>query len=433
MLQKIVHSGYEPREFQAVLHNELKRFNVLVCHRRFGKTVFSINEMIDQGLRSPHKNPQYAYVAPTYGQAKRVAWEMLKQYTDKFPGIKTNEAELKMTMARPWNGDKVTFMLLGAEKFDSHRGIYLDGAILDEYADCDPQIWSKVIRPTLSDRLGWSIFIGTPKGENHFYKIYQDAQSQDDWHTAIYRASETGIIPQSELDAARRTMSEEEYLQEFECDFTAALIGAYYGPQMSKADKEKRITRVPHQPDFNVFTAWDLGVNDQTAIWFFQLVGREFHFIDYYENSDKGLDHYVKHVLEKDYVYARHYLPHDVSQREMSTGKERLFTLKNLGLKNPYVVPKARNVADDINACRVIIPRCYFDSVRCERGVSALKNYQRKWDPKDMVYSKNPLHNWASHGADAFRTFAMGHRDEFGQFSGRMRREVEYDYNALEA
>lgn len=387
--------------------------------------------MLDQGLRCQHKNPQYAYIAPTYGQAKRIAWAMLKTFTDNYPGVRTNEAELKMTIDRPWLGDKVTFYLLGAEKYDSHRGIYLDGTILDEYGDCDPSVWSQVIRPTLSDRLGWAIFIGTPKGQNHFFNVYERAQGQDDWFTCVLKASETNIIPASELRAARQVMSEEEYLQEYECDFTAAMTGSYYGQQLKQAHAQGRITKVPYQTELDVHTAWDLGINDMTSIWFFQQAGREFHFIDYYENHDLGLEHYVNYLRSKDYVYGQHWLPHDVVAKELGSGKTRIETLKSLGLKHVKVAPKQR-IEDGINASRIAIARSWFDDFHCSQGLACLQNYSRSWDNKEKVFSKKPKHDWASHGADAFRTFAQGYRDHFSVFK-TMGNMIESEYNVLEA
>ena len=196
---RVVKTGYIPRKIQLYLHNAMKRFNVLVCHRRFGKTVFTINEMIDQGLRNPRKNPQYAYFAPYYGQAKRVAWDYFKDFTKNIPGVRVNEADLRIEIDRPDRGDKVRFMLLGADNPGSIRGIYLDGAVLDEYAEMDTTIWGQVIRPALADRLGWAIFIGTPKGQNQFFDIYELATKDPEWFTAVYKASETHLIPKSEL------------------------------------------------------------------------------------------------------------------------------------------------------------------------------------------------------------------------------------------
>ena len=207
MSVKIVSTGYVPRPLQKTMHLSLRRFNVILCHRRFGKTIFSLNEMLDKGLRCTHKNPQYAYVAPTYGQAKRIAWDQLKEIVKNIPNVTVNEADLRIDIARPHLSDRVRIILLGAENPGAIRGIYLDGVIFDEYAEMNPEVWTSVVRPALSDREGWGIFIGTPKGANHFYGVYTKAQGKEDWFTAVYKASETGILPQAELDAAREIMS----------------------------------------------------------------------------------------------------------------------------------------------------------------------------------------------------------------------------------
>ena len=218
MSKLVIESKYYPRPLQAELHKKLNRFNVLVLHRRFGKTVFAINEIKDQGLKLQKFNPQYAYIAPTFSAAKRIAWDTLKTYFDGIPDVTYNESELTVTIRRSWLNDRVKIWLTGAENYDALRGIYLDGVVLDEYAMMSPSLWGTVIRPTLSDRQGWAIFISTPKGTNHFYSLYKQAQDPEnyDWFHALYKASETEIIPRSELDAAKRTMSEEEYLQEGE-------------------------------------------------------------------------------------------------------------------------------------------------------------------------------------------------------------------------
>ena len=433
-MKEAIKTGYLPRKHQNLLHGNLKRFNVLVCHRRFGKTVFSLNEMIDQAARNGRRNPQYAYVAPTYGQAKRVAWDMFKEFTANMPGVTVNEADLRIDVKHPVVG-RIRFMLLGAEKPGSLRGIYLDGVILDEYAECDPTIWSQVIRPALSDREGWAIFIGTPKGLNHFHEIYQSANKnmleveQSDWYTAMFKASETGVIPITELEAARMTMSEEEYDQEYECSFAAALVGAYYGKHMNTLEEKDQITSVPYDPAVPVDTYWDLGIGDSTTVWFIQEVGREFHIIDYLEDSGQGLEHYAKVILEKPYAYRDHVLPHDGAARELGTGKSRQETLKSHGLKT-IILPRHK-LEDGINACRLVLPKCWFDLVKTERGINCLKNYERKWDAKNQIFSSRPLHNWASHGADGFRTFAMGVKENRTRTENRNlpRMADDYDYD----
>lgn len=431
-----VTTGYNPRPLQAKLHRELRRFNVLVCHRRFGKTVFTINHTLDKGLRSPRRNPQYAYIAPNYGQAKRVAWDMLKEFTRNLPGVTTHEQDLRMDIDRPHFKDRLRIMLLGAENPGSLRGIYLDGAVLDEYAECDPTIWGQVIRPALADRLGWAIFIGTPKGQNHFENIYQTALKnlEHDWYAAKYRASETKVIPQSELDAARREMTKEEYDQEFECDFSAALIGAYYGKLMSEAEEAGRITKVPHDPALPVDTYWDLGMDDSTAIWFLQQHGQEYRVIDYEENSGEGLPWYAQALNKGDrakYTYREHTLPHDGAVRDLSTGKTRQDLLRALVPSGRVVLGRKHKPETGINASRLLIPKCWFDRVKCDRGLKALKNYQKKWDPKSQVWSSKPLHDWSSHGADAFRLLAIEVRPESARVTGgdRLAQKVVEDYD----
>lgn len=432
-----VSTGYTPRPLQAVMHAHLKRFNVLPCHRRFGKTVFCVNEIIDKGLRNPRENPQYGYIAPTYGQAERIAWDMLKKYTKEIPGVSYNEQKLTCKIPRPHKNDIVKIMLLGAENPDSIRGIYLDGAVLDEYAEMDPRVWGQVVRPALSDRLGWAIFIGTPKGQNHFYDIYTLAgelaqKKPEDWFHTIYKASSTGVIPPEELNALRLEMSDEEYDQEFECSFTAALIGAYYGKVMNELIAMGRIGRVPHDPALTVDTFWDLGVDDTTAIWFIQQIRQEVRVIDYVEMGGEGLPYYAK-LLKADhrrlYDYRDHEWPHDGGARDLSTGEDRATTMRKLGVK--VRVNVRHDIADRIDATRRILRRCWIDADKCQRGLDALKNYQRKWDSKNKIFLDKPLHNWASHGSDAFGLMAMALRPGDDRLADKrnLPRVSEHEYN----
>lgn len=408
---------YEPRPFQAILHNSLKRFNLLVCHRRFGKTVFAIMEMIDRGLRNDLRNPQYAYIAPTYGQAKRVAWEYLKYYCAGIPNAKANEAELRVDIIRDradGTQDKLRFMLLGAENPDSLRGIYLDGCILDEYAQCPPSIWGEVIRPALADRKGWAIFIGTPKGQNHFFdmlKLYEDLMKEENsrYYCAVYKASETGVLDEEELTDARFTSSEEEYAQEYECDFTAALVGAYYGKYLNEVDKAGRILDFDYDPTTPVRMAWDLGISDTTAIWMYQIIGREIHLIDYIENNGVGLEWYVDAIQRKGYLLDPFgcALPHDGAARELGTGKTRQEQLETLGMRS-HIIPR-QTVQDGIEAARMLLkkPHLYIHGTKCAKGLNSLRNYQRQFDRRKGMFLDKPLHNWASNGADAFRYLAL--------------------------
>jgi hypothetical protein len=295
------------RPLQQQLFDARQRFNCWVCHRRFGKTVLCLYALLDDALLNARVRPRYAYIAPIYKQAKAVVWDYLKALAAQVPAFVPNEAELRLDLP---NGGRI--QLFGADNPDALRGLYLDGVVFDEYAQMRPRVWAEVVRPALADRQGWAIFIGTPMGHNGFYDLYQQAQQEAEWHTACYRASETGVLPEEELASSRRVMSPEQYAQEMECSFESALVGSYYGSYLDTARAEDRITRVPWEPNVPVHTAWDLGISDATAIWFLQPVGRMIHVIDYLEASDVGLEWYAKVLRDKPYTYGRHYFPHDM-------------------------------------------------------------------------------------------------------------------------
>ena len=386
---KRIGTGYKPRKLQKLIHGCLKRFNVLVCHRRFGKTVLAVNEILHRALANPLRNPQYAYIAPTYKQAKKIAWQYFVDFTRNIPGVKVNKTELTIYIPRPGRvcpetGDKdsdvIKLMLIGADSPDDLRGIYLDGAILDEFAQCDPILWGQVIRPALADRkktardMGlfkdmsgnklepWAIFIGTPKGQNHFYHRYEKGRANEkyvkvysenndlvkeahfarmidhrlgieedtpdvelnhllstippeelgrynkyrkflvcnNWFTEVYKASETGILDREELDEMREDLSPEEVEQELECSFQAAVLGSYFGHRLNKLRDNERITSVPHDSRYPVDTYWDLGIGDKCTIWFVQKVGGMYRYIDYYESNGKGVDHYIRLLEAKE-------------------------------------------------------------------------------------------------------------------------------------
>lgn len=392
--------GYRARDHFIPFHKRKQRWAVMVAHRRAGKTVASVMDLVDAALRCDKPEPRFAYIAPTYTQAKDVAWGYLKRYTASLPGVEANESELRIDL--PNNG---RVRLYGAENYDRIRGVYLDGVVLDEYGNMDPRAWPEVIRPALSDRGGWAVFIGTPKGHNDFHKIWDEHSEDDAWFRLMLRASETRILSEPELADARKAMSEEQFDQEYECSFEAAVMGAYYGKLMTAAEQDQRLTGVPYDPVVKVWTAWDLGIGDPTAIWFCQMVGREVHLIDYYEASGVDLNHYVKVLDSKPYAYAGHILPHDVQAKELGTGKTRKEVLESLGLE--VTVAKNHTVDDGINAARVLLPRCWFDKTKCKRGIEALRLYRAAYDDKLQTLRASPLHDWTSHGADAFRYLAM--------------------------
>lgn len=399
---------YAPRGQFVSYHNRKQRWACVAAHRRCGKTVACINDLIKGALTCTKPNPRFAYIAPLYAQAKDVAWTYLKHFTATIPGVETNESELRVDLP---NGARIR--LYGADNYDRMRGIYLDGVVLDEYADMDPRAWAEVIRPALSDRQGWATFIGTPKGRNAFFgimhgdDIFGGAVNDPDWFAMTLKASETKLVADEELEAMRKVLTPEQYEQELECSFDAAIVGAYYGRDMALLETQKRIMRVPWEPSLPVYTAWDLGLDDATAIWFAQLAGSEVRLIDYYEANNTALSEVARVIRnEKPYTYAEHYLPHDVQIREMMTNKSRKESLEALQIRNIVVTP-AERVEEGINAARMMLPKCVFDAEQCKRGVEALKQYRREWDDKLKTFRLRPLHDWTSHGADAFRYLAM--------------------------
>ena len=391
---------YKPRKHQKEVHDKLKRFNVLVCHRRFGKTVLCINEILKKAMQNTLPRPRYYYLAPTYSMAKRTSWDYLKEYTNVLPNVTYHETELRADLP---NGARI--QLLGCERPDSLRGLYIDGVVLDEVAQMPPRLWTEIIRPALSDREGWMIAIGTPQGHNAFFDLYDYANHQEGWYAQTFKSSETGIISDLELNEAKHLMPDEVYEAEFECSFDSAALGSIYAKGLTKAEEDGRITKVPYQTDIKVNTFWDLGMQDKTAIWFVQIKGSAFHIIDYYENSGESLEFYASILDEKKYLYSTHFLPHDAQVRELGTGVSRVETAQSLGMRTS-IVPKL-SIDDGINAVRMILSRCWFDHEKCKDGLDALRQY--RWAVSEKGEVKNrPEHSWCSHAADAFRYFAVG-------------------------
>jgi phage terminase large subunit len=407
---------YSPRPLQRVLHHALDnyRWAVAVCHRRFGKTVLAINQLQKRAVTCEQPRGRYAYIAPTYRQGKAIAWDYMKHYAAPIPGIAINESELRIDYP---NGAQVR--IYGADNPDALRGIYLDGVVLDEYGLMAPNVWGEVIRPLLTDRQGWALFIGTPNGKNEFYEISQRAQREPGWFFAAYKASETRILPSAELADARASMTADEYAQEFECSFEAAVKGAIFAGELQVAREEGRITQVPYDPQLPVDTDWDIGVDDHTGVWCSQaLYSGEVRVIDYLEGSGQGLPYYASLLKAKPYVYGMHHFPFDIQVREFTTGRSRLETARNL-LTN-VSIPQGRTSLDDgISAARMFFRQCWFDADRCRVGLERLQHYKWKAQSADPTGRVLPVHDDASHGADAFRGLAVRH------FTPRRKRAFE--------
>ena len=417
---------YAPRRLQREIHEGVwfnrrqrrtarKRWGQLVCHRRFGKSVLGINHMIRGAATFDGNDAKFAYIAPLLKQAKNIAWDYLKHFTSPFGDArKVNESELWVKLP---NGARI--QVLGADKPDSLRGAYLDGVVLDEFGQMHRSVWGQIVRPMLSDRPGYALILGTPKGRNEFHRLYQVNRDDPEWYVRLLPLSQTDVLDADERAAllrevAKGTLTQAEYDQEYECSWSAAMRGSFYGVTLDKLEAQGRMKPFEVEPTLPVTTAWDLGMRDATAIWFMQIVGNEVRIIDFAVFHGAGLPAIAKALREKPYVYDEHLLPHDVEVRELGTGVSRIETLHRLGI-SARVIPRINARTDfeedeRIEAVRNMLPRCYFNtgSPGVREGLEGLRLYRREENERTGELSARPEHDWASDYADAFGHLAQG-------------------------
>ena len=389
---------------------------VAIWHRRSGKDKTAINVMVKEALKEVG---YYFYVFPSYKQGKKVIWLGMDRKGHKFlnhipEGIRKRTWETEM-LVELLNGSLI--QIVGSDNYDNLMGSNPRGLIYSEYSLQDPRAWD-FIRPILVENKGWAFFIYTPRGHNHGYQLYTMAQQNPSWFCQLLTVKDTGgFVTQADIQAeVAAGMSEDLIDQEFYCSFEAAMPGAIYGKHIKKAIDDGRVCGVPHQTGYPVNTYWDLGRTDATAIWFEQSIGREIHFIDYYEMNLQDLDHYIKllkgqiegYERMKDYTWGRHCAPHDVKNVRLEGCLWNMAKDKGLVFE---VAPKLP-IEHGIEAVRARFSSCYFDKVKCERGIDALKTYRYELDEEKQVYALVPVHDWASHGADAIRTFGVMHKFE---------------------
>jgi phage terminase large subunit len=395
---------YRPRPLFLPFHNRTQRWSAMVVHRRGGKTVAHINDAIRTALTCELPRPRVAFISPLRNQVKATSWDYCQHYTRNIPGVSFNQAELTVTFP---NDSKLT--LYGADNPDSLRGIYLDDACLDEFGDMSPRLLPEIIRPALSDRRGRLSLIGTSRGKNHFHAALQAAERDPEWFYANLKASETGILSQEELASARKMMSRDQYAREYENDFEAAIEGAIYRDQLEAARREGRVCSVPYDPSVPVHVSWDLGIGDAMALWFWQVVGKEFHLIDFYEHSGEALGHYFGIIRDKPYRYGDMLVPHDAAARELGTGKSREEVFRANDFR--VVIGARLDAGERIDAARMAFPRMWFDAQTCSPGLSALASYHRQFNARMNEFTAQPVHDWASHAADSFGEGVIGLRD----------------------
>lgn len=402
------------RDAWTALEDGIKRV-MLIWHRRSGKDDVALGWTACSAVQRP---ASYWHMLPEYAQARKAIWTAVNPHSGKrridehFPEAIRNHPR-EQTMEVPFKNGAL-WQVVGSDNYNSLVGATPAGVVGSEWALADPRAWA-FLRPMLLESDGWAMFVTTPRGRNHAWRMYEEAKNDPNWFVQKLTVDDTGVFSQAQLDAELRELvrelgeddGEAIFRQEYYCDFNAAIVGAYYSKEMLRAEHDGRIGDVPYDPGLPVWTAWDLGIGDSTAIWFAQISGASLRIIDYYEASGVGLDHYAKVLREKGYTYqSPHLMPHDAAHKDLTTGKERTVTLRQLGI-SARVLP-ASAVEDGIQAARRLIARCWFDKTKCRRGIDALQSYRREWDEDNKVFKKRPLHDWSSHGADAFRYLAMG-------------------------
>jgi len=414
---------YKPRNWAKEMHASKKRWIVLVLHRRAGKTTSILNHLQRDALKTPKAN--YAFIAPTYKQAKRIAWDMLKNISRGIPGMDWNEAEL--TAIYP-NGSKI--FLAGSENIDALRGIALWGGAQDESAQQPPNLFTEVISKALADHLGYWIWAGTPKGKNDFWRTYNTAGSNPEEWTCVYRTIDDTLEKESgevvdnlriALEDDRRLvaqgkMTHDEFMQEWYNSFEAAIKGSYYMQEVSDARNSGRITSVPYDKSLPVHTVLDLGTGRQLACGFYQASAGFVRMIDSWQGTADGKDglpELIRAIKSKPYLYGKHFAPHDIKATEIGTGKTRWETAKELGIE--FLQVPMIPVVDGIKAGQLLWSRLYVDKVKCEGFVDAISQYRSEWNEDRQAFGDKPLHDWTSHFADVHR-YASVVADEFDNY-----------------
>lgn len=426
---------YKPWEAFKPFHLRSERKAVLVIHRRGGKTVAAINELIKGALTCTKRAPRFAYLAPFRQQAKIVAWDYLKHYAQPVPGGRVSEGELYREFP---NGGRVT--LYGADNFEALRGIYLDGVVIDEPADIDEEVWTSILRPALSDREGWCVWIGTPKGRNAFYRLYARALTDPEYFTMLLPASQSGHLPHEELDDARKDMASSpgSYEREYECSFDAAIEGAIYGPIIDAMRRDKRVADFPAETSVPAYTFWDIGMSDYGCVWLAQFHGRDILLIDYISATGQPASWYCAKVAEwertHNVVVRSNYLPHDANTRDKGSGKTYVQSCLDAGASKVVVVPRTPDVWLGINSVRELLPTCYIHATNCGKtvltdnappsGLDCLEYYHRTEESVNGIIGEQPVHDEFSHGADALRTMGEAHR--LGMIDGTSRTAKEH-------
>ena len=403
--------AFTPRDYQVgalkALDNGVKNL-VLVNHRRSGKDLLSLNIVLREAFK---RRGLYLYVLPTKTQANNIIWKgMTKEgmpFLDYIPKALIRAKHQVDKSIELINGSIIR--LAGSNDFDALRGVNPVGIIFSEFAYQHAQAWP-TLSPVLLENGGFCIFQSTPFGENHFYDMYQAAQRDKEFYSELWTVDDTEVITPEQIqrEVELGIISPDMVQQEYYCDFTVGAVGSYYATYVNELYLREQIGVVPWEKGKQVFTAWDLGVDDQTVIIMFQLHGANIHIIDVYANSNKGLEHYTHYLQSLPYTWGGHIGPHDTKVRDISNNnaETRLKKLRDLGFKMKIAPKKGKMAA--IEAVRTKFNRLWIDERNCRKLIKALRDYRKKWNSDLRKYSEEPLHDENSDYADALKYLILG-------------------------
>jgi phage terminase large subunit len=418
---ELPHNGWMPRPHQLPLWRHLQGGGeraMAVWHRRAGKDEICLQHAACAAMKRPGN---YWHCLPEYLMARKAIWTSINAHTGKrrldeaFPDILRENVSDNEMFIRFKNGS--TWQLIGSDRYDATVGAGVAGITYSEWALANPSAWA-YHRPMLQENRGWAAFITTPRGHNHAKALYDHASVSKDWFCELLTARDTQALSDAQLDEALAEyqalygvdVGTAQFQQEYLCSWNAAILGAFYALEMAAVRTEERVVEIA-AIDAPVHCAWDLGVADDTAIWFYQSVGAQIFLLDFYAASGVGVEHYAEVIEQRCHQYGwKHgtdFVPHDAKIREWGSGRTRVETMASMGL-HPMLVPLS-TIADGINAARRVLPLCVFHP-RCEDGVNALEQYRREWDDDKKAFRASAVHDWTSHPADAFRYLALSYR-----------------------
>jgi phage terminase large subunit len=415
------HNGWQARPHQRALWKYLYHGGdraMAVWHRRAGKDEICLHHAALSMMRRPGN---YWHCLPEFLQARKAIWNAVNAHTGKrrideaFPDILRENVSDNEMFIRFKNGS--TWQLIGSDRYDAALGAGPVGITYSEWALANPTAWA-YHRPMLVENKGWAAFITTPRGHNHAKALFDHASKSPDWFCELLTAKDTGALTDEQLESALEEykalygedVGNAQFQQEYLCSWNAAILGAFYALEMAQVRNEERVCEIS-AINAPVHRAWDLGVRDDTAIWWFQAVGSQCFLLDCYAASGVGVEHFASVIDEKRKKYGwadgTDYVPHDAKIKEWGSGRTRVETMISMDL-HPMLVPLS-TVADGINAVRRILPLCVFHP-RCEEGVTALEQYRREWDDDKKAFRANAVHDWTSHFADSLRYLAQAFR-----------------------